>query len=56
MNHKHLYWLAAAGLVAGFYLANAASGAGIYSTAVGQTAANLYVSGNTAGGGVVAKT
>ena len=53
---KHHYLLIGGGLIAGFFLANAASGTGIYSSFVGQTAANLYVWGNKAGGGVIAKT
>lgn len=49
--HKHAYLIAAlAGIAAGVYLAGAASQTGIYGSFVGQTAANLWSAGNTAGG------
>jgi hypothetical protein len=43
--HNHYYWAIGVGLLAGFYLANAPTGTGIYSTMVGQTAANIYTAG-----------
>jgi hypothetical protein len=39
------------GALAGFYFANAPTGTGIYSTFIGQTAANIYVMGAKWGGG-----
>lgn len=51
MKNPH-FWLAVGiGAAAGFFLANAASGTGIYSLPVGQTLANLWSSGFNAGGG-----
>jgi len=47
--NKHYYIAVGIGLAAGFWLANAATGTGIYSTPIGQTAANLYVAGHKAG-------
>lgn len=49
-DKKHLIIAGVLGVIAGFYLANATSGTGIYSTFIGQTAANIYTSGNNAGG------
>jgi len=44
--HKHFYYAICAGVIAGFYLAGAKTGTGIYANAaVGQTAANIYVAG-----------
>jgi hypothetical protein len=58
MQYKHLWIALGIGAAVGFYLANAQSGTGIYGTPVGQTLANIYVSGNNAGSGIssVAKT
>jgi hypothetical protein len=51
MNIKHQYLIAfGAAAVVGFFLANAATGTGIYATPVGAIAANIYSAGNSAGG------
>lgn len=42
---KHFLIAAAVGLAAGFILANAKTGTGIYNTSVGQTLANVYMAG-----------
>lgn len=49
---KHHYMVViGAGFLAGFYFANAPTGTGVYSTFIGQTAANIYVAGAKLGGG-----
>lgn len=56
MNSKHYILIAVAvGVVAGFVLANAPTGTGIYGTPlIGQQAANIYVLGSQFGGGATA--
>lgn len=52
MPHKHQYiWAAVIGVGIGMYLAGAVTGTGIYSSFIGQTAANLWTSGNNAATG-----
>ncbi len=54
MSSKHHYLIAiGVGIVAGFVLANAPSGTGIYSSFAGQTASNIYTfgAGLSSGGG-----
>jgi hypothetical protein len=51
-EHHILLAIFAVSTVAGFYLANAQSGTGIYANAlVGQTAANIYAATNNAATG-----
>jgi hypothetical protein len=56
MNKKHILLWGLVGVAVGVYLAGAASGTGIYATPIGTTLANLYTSGNTAGGAVASGT
>jgi uncharacterized membrane protein len=50
-NDKHHMAIAAVvGILAGFWAANAPTTTGIYSTFIGQTAANIYMAGNKLGG------